>query len=40
MQTYATLRKHPLLKTFEELPLSEQAKDDYAWELLKSFAEN
>ncbi|MCR5499952.1 MAG: ion transporter [Acetatifactor sp.] len=34
------LRKHPLLKTFEELPLSEQAKDDYAWELLKSFAEN
>jgi len=33
------LRKHPLLKPFEELPLAEQEKDDFAWELLKSFAE-
>jgi len=32
-------RRHPLLRPFEDLPLSEQEKDDYAWELLGKLAE-
>ena len=32
------LRHHPLLKKFDQLPLSDQAKDDYGWEVLKDLA--
>lgn len=32
-------RKHPLLLPFEELAESNQSKDDFAWELIRQFAE-
>lgn len=34
-----TLRRHPAMLPFQELPLKEQAKDDYAWELLGDLAD-
>lgn len=33
-------REHPLMLPFAQLSLNEQEKDDYAWELLGSMAEN
>ena len=30
------MRLHPLMVSFEELSLADQAKDDYAWELISS----
>jgi len=32
-------RKHPLMIPYEALPLTEQVKDDYAWELIGKIAE-
>lgn len=29
-------RLHPLMLSFDELSLADQAKDDYAWELISS----
>ncbi len=34
-----SLRRHPLLLPYEELPPADQKKDDYAWELLGLFAD-
>jgi len=34
-----TARLHPLMRPYEALPLAEQTKDDYAWELLGKLAE-
>lgn len=33
------VRLHPMMRPFEELSLTEQAKDDYAWELLGKIAD-
>lgn len=33
------LRRHPSMRPFKELSLEEQAKDDYAWELLGDLAD-
>ena len=32
-------REHPLMLPYEQLVPSDQAKDDYAWELLKLLAD-
>ena len=31
-----TQRLHPLMVPFDDLTLADQAKDDYAWELISS----
>ena len=31
-------REHPLLRPFDALPPAEQAKDDFAWEMLDTLA--
>lgn len=33
-------RLHPLIRPFDQLPEKEQEKDDYAWEMLGTLAEN